>query len=91
VPDEGGAEIRVLVPGTLAVTQGIPLVNPLGKQVHLPVGLIELTAAGITLSLSDLYDRSVTFAGQLESGVAKAMANFAGDRGETRLTVRPAL
>jgi hypothetical protein len=69
-----GIQAAALVPGTLAKVKGIPIVNPVGRKCEYPVGLIELTAAGNTVSLSDMVAAVVRFEVRL---VRAARAAFA--------------
>ena len=51
-------KIRLYVPGRIAKTKGIPLVNPLGKPHHGPVDHFTITVGDESISVSDLV-RSV--------------------------------
>ena len=63
------------IPGTLAPVKGIPVVNPVGRTCEYPVGLIELTAAGKTVSLSDMVAAVLRFADRLELAAKAAFVD----------------
>jgi len=63
------------VRGTLARVKGIPVVNPVGRRCEYPVGLIELTAAGETLSLSDMVAAVLRFADRFERAANAALSD----------------
>jgi hypothetical protein len=73
-PEAKDFRVSLMVPGTLAVTEGMPMVNPLGRESETPVGLVELTAAGVTVSLSDVMQAIERFAGRLERAATDAFA-----------------
>lgn len=76
-PVEPGDALKAaaFVPGTLARVKGIPVVNPVGRQCESPVGLIELTAAGRTVSLSEMRAAVLRFADRLERAAKAAFAD----------------
>jgi len=49
-----------------------PLINPLGRSIRLPVGLITLTQDSVSVCLSDLMDDVERFAGSIETMVEQA-------------------
>ncbi|HLE98569.1 MAG TPA: hypothetical protein VI540_01640 [Gaiellaceae bacterium] len=55
--------------------KGIPVVHPVGRQCEYPVGLIELTAAGKTVSLSDMVAAVLRFADRLELAAKAAFVD----------------
>jgi hypothetical protein len=67
--------VFVFVPGTSARVKGIPIVNPLGRWCEQPVGLIELTAAGVTVSLSEMVAAVARFSQRLELASSVAFAS----------------
>jgi hypothetical protein len=63
--------IFTAVPGSLR-SMSWPAVNPLGRVVDRPVGLIELTAFEITLSISEVRGALVTFVPGFERAAEQA-------------------
>jgi hypothetical protein len=49
-------------------------VNPAGKTVEIPIGLVTLSAAGETVCLSDIVFAVRRFAGRLERAAAAAFS-----------------
>jgi hypothetical protein len=49
-------------------------VNPLGKRVEIPIGLVTLSAAGQSVCLSDIVAAVWRFGGRLEQAAAAAFA-----------------
>jgi hypothetical protein len=64
--------IFTAVPGSLRSLQGLPAVNPLGRAVERPIGCMELSAFGHTISLSEAHDALVLFVPAFERSIAKA-------------------
>jgi hypothetical protein len=52
-PDAGMGTIGLLVAGTVFTSEGHPMVNPAGKEMHGLVDLVTLTAYGHSLNLSN--------------------------------------
>jgi hypothetical protein len=73
-PAEPGGQLKagMFLPGTLAKVKGIPIVNPVGRKIEIPVGLIEMTAAGVTVSLSEMVYATARFADRLEHAAQAA-------------------
>jgi hypothetical protein len=63
-------QVNVFIPGTLARVKGVPAVNPVGLQCEVPVGLIQLTAAAKTISLSKMAAAVRLFATRLSRAAA---------------------
>jgi hypothetical protein len=72
--DAKKGSIFVMIPGTLAVTQDVPAVNPEGREYEVPIGLVELTAAGVTVCFSDVMQAVGRFAVRLERAADAAFA-----------------
>ena len=66
--------VSLLVPGALARHQHAPVVNPLGREVEIPIGLATLTAAGVTVCLSEVVAAVERFSGRLERAAAAGVA-----------------
>jgi len=75
-PDAKTGDILLVVPGTIAPTEDLPMVNPLGKEVEIPIGLATLTAAEVSVCLSDVLQAVVRFADRLERAAATAFATL---------------
>jgi hypothetical protein len=73
-PDAKEFRVVVMIPGTLAKTGGVPFVKPEGREYEVPVGLVELTAAGVTVCLSDVMKAVGRFAVRLERAAVDAFA-----------------
>jgi hypothetical protein len=73
-PETGRGAIHLLVPGTIAPTKGLPMVNPLGKEVEIPIGLVTLFAKDVTVCLSNVMHGVERFAERLERAAATALA-----------------
>ncbi len=86
-PATGTGSILLLVPGTVAVTEGLPMVNPLGREVEIPIGLITLTAAEVTVCLSDVLQAVERFAERLEHVAATAFAALPADAADQFVTL----
>lgn len=69
---------RSLLVGVGLGHMSVPMVTPHGKKIESPVGPIELTAAGTTISLSELVAASLMFRDRLERAVASASPNAEG-------------
>jgi hypothetical protein len=75
-PDAKRLSVGLLLPGTLTPTQGVPVVNPPGREIELPIGLTTLTAAGVTVCLSHGVAAVERFSGRLEGAAAAAFATI---------------
>jgi hypothetical protein len=69
-PDDDVLRSRTLLAGfwmgpMTAVRMNAPAIHPAGEKIESPVGPIKLTAAGRTVSLSDLVAASVSFGDRL--------------------------
>ena len=69
-PDDDVLRSRTLLAGfwmdpMTAVRMNVPAIHPAGEKIESPVGPIKLTAAGRTVSLSDLVAASVSFGDRL--------------------------
>lgn len=76
--DRKGAEIFVYVPGRLAKTSGIPMVNPAGREFHDEVDHIEVTIGGKTLKLSEIYLSVESLQKQFERALKTASTKSIG-------------
>lgn len=65
-PNSKTGTIGVLVAGTVFTTEGHPMVNPIGKQVHSLVDYVTLTAYEHSLDLSDAMRRIERLIGSME-------------------------
>jgi hypothetical protein len=79
--------ILLLVPGTIAPTEGLPMVNPLGKEVEAPIGLVTLFAKEVTVCLSDVVQAVERFAERLERAAATAFAALPADAVDEYVTL----
>jgi hypothetical protein len=73
-PDAKRLSVGLLVPGTLAPTHGVPVVNPLGREIELPIDLATLTAGRVTVCLSHVVAAAARFSGRLEGAAEAAFA-----------------
>lgn len=71
-PDGSHFRIAVYVPGRLAKTKGVPVVNPAGKAFRSDVDHFQVTVGDITLRISDMYYMLQQFRGQFELALADA-------------------
>jgi hypothetical protein len=85
-PDAKRLSVGLLLPGTLAPTHGVPVVNLLGREIEMPVGLATLTAAGVTVCLSQVVAAVERFSGPLERGAEAAFATIPA--GASNVTAR---
>ena len=85
-PDAKTGDILLVVPGTIAPTEDLPMVNPLGKEVEIPIGLATLTAAEVTVCLSDVLQAVMHFAERLERAAATAFAALPADAADQYVT-----
>ena len=83
------ASILLLVPGMVAPTEGLAMVNPLGKEVGIPIGLATLTAAEVSACLSDVLQAVGRFAERLERAAATALAVLPADAADQYVTLVP--
>jgi hypothetical protein len=81
------AAIHVLVPGTIAPTEGLPMVNPLAEQVEIPIGFVVLSAAEVTVCLSEVLQAVGRFAERLERAAAIAFAALPADAVDQYVTL----
>jgi hypothetical protein len=65
-PQAEMARIAMLMPGAARAPVERPLVDPRGKRIEIPIGLITLAAAGETVCLSDIVSAVRRFAARLE-------------------------
>jgi len=72
-------EIRVYVPGRLAKVQGIPAVNPGGREIHDDVDHFEMTVGTETLNISDLARKLAAFQKRFEAALCSAPSRGNGD------------
>jgi hypothetical protein len=68
--------VGLLMPGAARAPMELPVVNPLGRRIEIPIGLVTLSAAGETVCLSDIVSAVWRFAGRLERSVAAAFASL---------------
>ena len=74
-PDADQFHVGLLMPGTMGPTYELPMVNPLGREVEIPIGLVTLTAAeGQDVCLSEVVSAVGRFAGRLERAAAAAFS-----------------
>jgi hypothetical protein len=66
--------VGLLMPGAARAPMELPLVNPLGKRIEIPIGLVTLSAAGESVCLSDIVAAVWRFGGRLERAAAAAFA-----------------
>jgi hypothetical protein len=71
-PDAKRLSVGLLMPGTLAPAHGVPVVNPLGREIEIPVGLATLTAAGVTVCLSHVVATVERFSCRSVPAVARS-------------------
>lgn len=86
-PDTKTGDILLLVSGTVAPTEDLPMVNPLGKEVEIPIGLVTLTAAEVTVCLSDVLQAVGRFAERLERAAATAFVALPADAADQYVTL----
>jgi hypothetical protein len=81
-PEEGSRQgsIFIAIPGS-SHSMSRPAVNPLGKEVDRPVGLIELTAFEVTLSISGTHAAIARFTPGFERAAGDAFEAHAERRG----------
>jgi hypothetical protein len=72
--DSKEVTVGLLMPTTLMPPYEIPVVNPIGRQGEIPIGLITLTAAGETICLSDVVATVRRFTVRLERAAEAAFA-----------------
>jgi hypothetical protein len=56
-PDAPSFQVGLLMPGPIVPPYELPVVNPLGRHVEIPIGLVTLTSAGVTVCLRACADR----------------------------------
>jgi len=72
-------EIRTYVPGRLARTTGIPVMNPAGREIHDEVDHFEMSVTGTTINLSDTARRITEFRRRFETVLPSAPTRGTGD------------
>ena len=77
-PDKA-VEVRVYVPGRLARTKGIPVMNPAGREVHDAVDHFEMSVGDATINLSDIARRIADFRKRFDLALKSATTRGAGD------------
>jgi hypothetical protein len=78
-PNAKEFRVGLLMPGTVMPPYELPIVNPLGRKVELPIGLVTLTAAGEMVCLSEVVAAVQQFAGRLEQAAAVAFSALPPD------------
>ena len=86
-PDDNALRSRTLLAGVRLGDMTVPVVTPAGKEIESPVGPIELTAAGITISLSSLVAASVSFGDRLARVAELATDSMPPDAHDHRLVL----
>lgn len=82
--------IGILLPGALGPTWEVRA-RPFGRDIEVPIGLIELTAAGMTVSLTDVVAIIQRFARSLERAAAEAFSAIPAGATNFRATFDPSL
>ena len=83
--------IQSIIPGRLAKVKGIPMVNPVGKSLEIPIDHISLSATGVTLNLSDIHRLVVEFEKRFLvalGGEDKIDTGRIGEAGIKRITLK---
>lgn len=65
-----------LVPGTMFDRKPDVIVNPLGKSVDIPIGLITLTASGHAVCISDIMERVQQLTVKVEEQIKEQFAGL---------------
>jgi len=86
--DSNGKNFKICcyVPGRLARTKGIPVVNPAGRQFHDDVDHFEMTIGATTINVSDMSRRIEAFRQRFEAAVRAASPKPIGP-GETIVVI----
>ena len=63
------------------------IVNPLGKNVEVPVGLVTLTAAGQSVCLSEILERVEQLTAKLEEQLTQQFADLPSATSDMLLAV----
>jgi hypothetical protein len=71
-PDGHRFRIGIYVPGRLTKTQGIPAVNPAGKEFHSDVDHFQVTIGNVTLQISEMHRRIRSLRERFEAALAGA-------------------
>jgi hypothetical protein len=74
--DASTIRIGLLMPGAARAPIDLPLVNPLGRKIEIPIGLVTLAAGGKTLSLSEVAYAVSRFGVRLERAAKAAFSAF---------------
>lgn len=85
-PDGSSLRVITYVPGRLAKTKGIPVVNPAGREFHSDIDHFELTVDDVTLNLSEMSRRIDRLREQFSAAV-KAAGQRSTRSGETILSI----
>jgi hypothetical protein len=69
-------EIRIVayVPGRLAKTKGIPMVNPAGREFHAEIDHFEMTVGDTTINVSETFRRVEVLKEKFELALKRAGA-----------------
>jgi len=70
--EKGVVSPMTLIPGSFARSKGYPMVNPVGKEIRLPVDHICLSVPGITVNLSETTRSSMVFRNRLRAALERA-------------------
>jgi hypothetical protein len=86
--DPNGINFRICtyIPGRLAKTKGIPVVNPAGRKFHGDIDHFELSVNDVTLNLSDMSRRIETLREKFNAAVKSAVPSPTRS-GETILAI----
>jgi hypothetical protein len=85
--DGKGFEIALYVPGRLAKTKGIPIVNPAGRIFHADIDHFEITIGSETLNLSEINRRIELLEQQFNTALKKASPRPIPPNNEAILTI----
>ncbi|MGI8997085.1 MAG: hypothetical protein ACR2GW_10515 [Pyrinomonadaceae bacterium] len=86
--DSNGKNFKIClyVPGRIAKTKAIPVVNPAGRQFHDDVDHFEMTIGATTINVSDMSCRIEAFRQRFEAAVKAALPKPIGP-GETIMVI----
>lgn len=84
---KGEVAVAIIIPGRLAKSKGYPMVNPLGKRIHGPVDHICLSAADITVNLSEITRTSILFRNRLKAALERAKETQLGQSNGERAVI----
>ena len=85
-PDGSSFKVTTYVPGRLAKTKGIPVVNPAGREFHSDIDHFGLTVDDVTLNLSEM-SRRIDRLRERFSAAVKAAGQRTTRSGETILSI----